>query len=413
MKHKIYTTPAAQTVLNSDKKYKWVHLWTGKEVPPTSGGSFNHLINDILKQNLDHLLICQYSAESYRLAESSKASIIYVEFKSKVTFKSRMKHRLTGAHPINYEDFLKKSFDVIEKIKCDNIMIWGTPLYLSKLRAAFPKKTIVYNQRYFEHAYDIANQYDYCDILLTNTIGASKLAFDMNYSVTPLILTIPNGVEIDTFTPVNRDEKNELKTSLGIEPNKFVNVFPSKLHPYRGISYLLNWIKYFEKENPKIHFLVVGDWATKTLKGIYKELDPYLHKTELVTWIKSIPRRDIPIIYKSADVSLMPGVLRDGMSMSAIESLSSGLPVIATQRGSYSEIIKPDYNGILCKPENLFIEGICSIEKLFSNPELLRAMSLNAREYAIKRLSRQKLLANYKFFFKGEYTKIDNDLSLP
>ena len=91
----------------SDKKYKWVHLWTGKEVPPTSGGSFNHLINDILKQNLDHLLICQYSAESYRLAESSKASIIYVEFKSKVTFKSRMKHRLTGAHPINYEDFLK------------------------------------------------------------------------------------------------------------------------------------------------------------------------------------------------------------------------------------------------------------------------------------------------------------------
>ena len=235
----------------------------------------------------------------------------------------------------------------------------------------------------------------------------------MNYSVTPLILTIPNGVEIDTFTPINRDEKNELKTSLGIEPNKFVIVSPAKLHPYRGISYLLNWIKYFEKENPKIHFLVMGDWTTKNLKGIYKELDAYLHKTELVTWIKNIPKRDMPIIYQSADVSLMPGVLRDGMSMSAQESLSSGLPVIATQRGAYPEIIKTDYNGILCNPENLFIEGICSIEKLFSNPELLRSMSLNAREYAIKRLSRQKLLANYKYFFKGEYTKIDNDLSLP
>ena len=99
--------------------------------------------------------------------------------------------------------------------------------------------------------------------------------------------------------------------------------------------------------------------------------------------------------------------------MSAQESLSSGLPIIATRRGIYPEIITTDYNGILCNSENLFKEGIASIEKLFSNQELLQKMSKNSREYATKRLSRNNCLNNFKHFFNEEYSKIDNDLSKP
>tara|TARA_B100000029_G_C17482407_1_gene926018 strand:+ start:121 stop:1362 length:1242 start_codon:yes stop_codon:yes gene_type:complete len=412
MKPKIHITNNAKSGLDSDKQYKWLHLWAGKEVPPTRGGSFNHLIDDILKLNSDHVLICQYSPESHELSASHQTSIIYVEFKPKVSFKSKMKHRLTGAHIINYEDFLKKSFEIIGQIKCDNIMVWGTPLYLSRLRAAFPEKTIAYNQRYFQHAYDIANQYDYCDILLTQTIGTSKLAFEMNYAVTPLNLTIPNGVELNIFTPSSKEQKIKFKTEVGIDESKFVVLWPSKLHPYRGTSYLLNWIEYFKIKNPKIHFLIVGEWTASNLNGNSKKLDSYLKQSESVTWINNLARTDMPNIYKCADISLMPGVLREGMSMSAQESLSSGLPIIATQRGTYPELIKTDYNGILCNPENLFNEGVSGIEKLFSNAELLKKMSLNAREYAVKRLSREKALNNFGFFFNGEYSKIDNDLSI-
>ena len=54
MKPKIHTTNTAKSSLDSDKQYKWIHLWAGKEVPPTRAGSFNHLIYDILKLNSDH-----------------------------------------------------------------------------------------------------------------------------------------------------------------------------------------------------------------------------------------------------------------------------------------------------------------------------------------------------------------------
>jgi glycosyltransferase involved in cell wall biosynthesis len=67
----------------------------------------------------------------------------------------------------------------------------------------------------------------------------------------------------------------------------------------------------------------------------------------------------------------------------------------------------------LCNPENLFVEGISSIEKLFSNVDLLEKMSKNARKYSEKRLSRERCLNNFKHFFNEEYSKIDNDLSKP
>ena len=413
MKPKVYLTNSSQKNISSNTKYKWVHLYAGAPVPPIQGGSFNHLINDILKDNEDHLLISRYYKESYEISKSSNTSIAYVDYKPKVKLKSKIKRLLTGLPQINFDDFLMNSFKIIERIDCSNILVWGTPIYLNKLRAYFPTKTIAYAQRFFQHAYDISNQYDYCDILLTQTQETSRLAFEMNYAVTPLILTIPNGVELDIFTPSSTEEKIKFKTDLGIDPDNFVVLWPSKLHPNKGTSYLLNWIKYFENKNHKIHFLVSGDWANNKLRGSSKKLNAYLNESQCVTWIKNNPRADMPKIYKSADVSLMPGVLREGMSMSAQESLSCGLPIIATNRGTYPEIIKTNYNGILCKPENLFVEGISSIEKMFSNPELLLEMSLNARDYSIKRLSRERCLNNFKHFFNEEYSNIDNDLSLP
>ena len=412
MKPKSYLTNSAQTGIDSNKKYKWAHLYAGAPVPPTKGGSFNFLIDDLIKGNQDHILISRFYKESFDNSKLSDRSIAYIEYEPKIKLKSKVKHLLTGLPQINFDDFLIEGFKIIEKIDCDNILVWGTPIYLNKLRARFPNKTIAYAQRFFQHSYEISNQYDYCNILLTQTYETTKLAFETNYALTPMIVTIPNGVELDMFAPSNAEEKIKFKTDFGIDPNDFVVLWPSKLHPNKGTSYLLNWIKYFEEKNPKIHFLVAGEWAISNLNGNTKKLDSYLKKGKSVTWIKKLARTDMPNIYKSADVSLMPGVLREGMSMSTQESLSSGLPVIATKRGTYPEIITTDYNGILCNPENLFTEGISSIEKLFSNTELLQKMSENARGYSVKRLSRERCLNNFKHFFNEEYSKIDNDLSI-
>ncbi len=101
------------------------------------------------------------------------------------------------------------------------------------------------------------------------------------------------------------------------------------------------------------------------------------------------------------------------MAMAFSEWLSCGLPVVATDRGTYPEIMKNGYNGTICNTENLYIKVIEAIEKFFSNKKLLEQMGSNARTYTVTRLSREKCLQNYKHFFNERYLEIDNLLSAP
>ena len=162
--------------------------------------------------------------------------------------------------------------------------------------------------------------------------------------------------------------------------------------------------KQLSRLNPNIHFLIAGIWSTnKSLKGYQKQLDSALKNYNNVTWITNTPRDNMPDLYGAADIALIPGLMRDGMSMALAESLSCGLPVIATNRGTYPEIIKSGYSGTLCNPENLYIEVIQAIEVFFGNDNLLQQMGGNARTYAVN-LSRVKNVFKITNIFSTEDT---------
>ena len=75
MNPKLYLTDSAQNGIDSNKKYKWTHLYAGAPVPPTKGGSFNFLIDDLIKGNQDHILISRFYKESFDNSKLSDRSI--------------------------------------------------------------------------------------------------------------------------------------------------------------------------------------------------------------------------------------------------------------------------------------------------------------------------------------------------
>jgi glycosyltransferase involved in cell wall biosynthesis len=116
-------------------------------------------------------------------------------------------------------------------------------------------------------------------------------------------------------------------------------------------------------------------------------------------------------VYRTADVCLVPSVCREGMSMVVQEALASGLPVIGTACGAIPEMVAHEFNGLLCAPERLFVEGLHAIERLMRDESLRETLSVNARRYAQARLARQRCLENFDRFFTGDYLSIDADLS--
>lgn len=77
-------------------------------------------------------------------------------------------------------------------------------------------------------------------------------------------------------------------------------------------------------------------------------------------------RTDVADFYKMADVFLFPS-FREGLPVSVMEAMASGLPVIATKIRGSSDIVKDKQNGILLQPNDVkkfanAINAICNNE---------------------------------------------------
>lgn len=95
----------------------------------------------------------------------------------------------------------------------------------------------------------------------------------------------------------------------------------------------------------------------------------------------------LPEVYRKCDVVLVPSItvngLQEATSISAIEAMSCGIPVIASKIGGLAQMINNDVNGILVQEKNE-IEIAEKIIYLYNNPEIRNKISKNAREYVLK-----------------------------
>lgn len=395
-----------------DFSFQWVHVYPGKPVPPTHDGSFNYLLWELLQQRYpDHLLIARYDPASLDLVQDEDAPIVYIEYTDRIRMRDRVKQLLANIPPNVMRDFIEEACRCIAATNVENVMLWGSMAPLPFLRRAFPSKTIAFAQRYYEIPWASAGYYGYCDYLLTQTEGTARAIFEKQSAVQPTIVTIPNGVDLDRFRPALPEEKLALRAQLGLPAGKTIVLFPSKLARNKGTSYLYNWIRHCRRTLPELYFVVAGAVAAP-LTGDTRDLVELLRCANNARWLQGIPRREMHTWYRAADLSLMPGVWREGMSMAALESLAAGLPLIATKRGIYPEIVFHHYNGWLCRPEALYREGLEAMETLARNEELRKRLSQNARAYATKRLDRRRCLENFRAFFEGRFLDICADLSV-
>ena len=122
-------------------------------------------------------------------------------------------------------------------------------------------------------------------------------------------------------------------------------------------------------------------------KGPYeKKLEKYIIKKNLNDYVKlrgytSEPRE----ILKEADCFLFPSI-REGLGMSALEAMASGVPVISSENRGTKEYMIDGYNGIVCR-QNKPREYVEAILKLQSSSDMRMMMGSNAKETA-KRFSR-------------------------
>jgi glycosyltransferase involved in cell wall biosynthesis len=74
---------------------------------------------------------------------------------------------------------------------------------------------------------------------------------------------------------------------------------------------------------------------------------------------------DVYKLVDEASISIVPSVWSEGTSLAAVESIALGVPVVATDVGGLGNLIVPQYNGFLARPNAAELAG--HVERLLTD----------------------------------------------
>ena len=207
------------------------------------------------------------------------------------------------------------------------------------------------------------------------------------------IKLIYNGIEIDNFFYDNRNVTNKVKNIVAIGRFTKAKDYPNLLSAFSVLKSLL--------ENERLdvpNLLLVGDGELKD------QIEEEAKERKLSENVKFLGvRNDIPDLLKKSDIYVMASEW-EGLSISLIEALASGIPIVATDAGSNSEIVENNVSGLIVPikdPEtlakslyNLIIDD--QMRKKFSKEATIKAQQFTIEECAKKHIEMYKEVLSYR-----------------
>ncbi len=153
-------------------------------------------------------------------------------------------------------------------------------------------------------------------------------------------------------------------------------IFVGRLAPEKGVDVLIDSLIELHQEGLSFKLLLVGDGPEKVnLKnkvikhGLEKVIDFYGYADQTIVREKLL----------QSDIFILPS-FAEGVPVSFMEAMASGIPVIGTNVGGVSELIEHGETGLIVSPADKV--GLRkAISKLIQSPELRQSLSHNARKY--------------------------------
>jgi glycosyltransferase involved in cell wall biosynthesis len=206
-------------------------------------------------------------------------------------------------------------------------------------------------------------------IAVSNYVRDEISRYSTNSTV---IEVIPNGVDTESFKPV---DKKSIRTKLNLSLEDTYLFYSGNLIKRKGVDILLSAFAQLHEKHPHLRCLIAG----KGPEGVsLHKLANQLGIRSKVDFIGFIPISDMHSWYQASDVFIMPSS-SEGLSLSVLEALSCGLPVITSKPfiGGHDAVI-PGETGLLTPFGNIN-NLMKAIETLISSSHRRQEMSHNAR----------------------------------
>jgi D-inositol-3-phosphate glycosyltransferase len=147
--------------------------------------------------------------------------------------------------------------------------------------------------------------------------------------------------------------QEEVRRKLGIKPSAHVVLFFGQIDEYKGVETLIDAAALFVKEDPSVVLLIAGKPKRQSeyISKIEMQAAKNLPEKNVLLRLQFIPLDEVETYFAAADCLVLPykKIYQSGLIFLAYRF---GLPIIATDIGSFREDVIDGVTGYICKPNN-------------------------------------------------------------
>ncbi len=165
------------------------------------------------------------------------------------------------------------------------------------------------------------------------------------------VTVIPYG--INNAVPFTELSSEEARRALGLKSDEKVLLYFGAIKQYKGLEYLVTAFHQIA-ERGDYHLIIAGERKKgheEYWESIRQTIERHSSRHKIMQQIKFIPDAETETYFKAADVAVLPytDIFQSGILFVAY---NYGLPVIATDVGSFSEDIVEGKTGFVCRPRD-------------------------------------------------------------
>ncbi len=227
----------------------------------------------------------------------------------------------------------------------------------------------------------------WCDTIITVSNFHREWALKLRIGTQKKIKTIVNGISEERIKPIHTIKG--IKEKLGIASNEFIILSIGRLAKQKGFEYLIDAMpKLSDQIGIGYKVLIIGEGP---LRNILEEKVKLLKVQGEVKFLGF--RKDISDLLAISDIVVLPS-LREGLSISLLEAMAAGKPIVTTTIGSNMEVITHRETGILVPPKSSdkIVENILFLMK---NKNLQKQLGNKAYQTFCECYTEERMLKEY------------------
>jgi glycosyltransferase involved in cell wall biosynthesis len=197
---------------------------------------------------------------------------------------------------------------------------------------------------------------------------------------------MPPGLKI-TKLPLKSDSRN----ALNLSQTELYCGFIGRVNQIKRPDRFLDVVSELKKRNLELSFFMAGDG--ELLNYCYRRIESESLSVKLLGW-----QSDMERVLSAADMVVLTSD-NEGMPLSLIQAGMSGLPVVATNVGSVSEVVIDGTTGFVTSVEVVKIAD--ALENLVKSQNLRHHLGENAKHFTLHNFGVERLVSDHEKLYRN------------